>query len=158
MDIRPVPVKGLFETHLTVSDLQRSITFYKDVIGLELGLEVPDRNCAFFWIGESKRSMLGLWSIGTMPLGLVLHIAFEVTLNDLLSAPKRLRSNGIIPLSFFGQETDEPSVLCWMPAASIFFRDPDGHLIEYLAILNEPSQPSLGIISWSNWSAIRENK
>jgi lactoylglutathione lyase len=158
VDIKAVPIKGLFETHLTVSDLQLSINFYKNVIGLELGLEVPDRNCALFWIGESKRSILGLWSIGTIPLGLVLHIAFEVTLNDLLSAPKRLRSNGITPLSFFGQETDEPSVLCWMPAASVFFRDPDGHLIEYLAMLNEPSKPSLGIISWSNWSAIRENK
>ena len=158
MDIKTVPIQGLFETHLSVSDLQRSINFYKNVIGLELGLEVPDRNCAFFWIGESKHSMLGLWSIGTMPLGLVLHIAFEVTLNDLLSAPKRLRSNGTTPLSFFGHETDEPSVLCWMPAASVFFRDPDGHLIEYLAMLNETSQPSLGIISWSNWSAIRENK
>ncbi len=69
---------GLFETRLTASDLQRSITFYKDVIGLEPGLEVPERNCAFLWIGESKRSMLGLWSLGTMPLGLVLNMAFEV--------------------------------------------------------------------------------
>ena len=112
MEIRPVPIKGLFETHLTVTNLQRSILFYKDIVGLELGLEVSDRNCAFFWIGESKRSMLGLWSIETMPLGLVLHIAFEVTLNDLLIASNRLRSKGITPLSFFGQETEEPSVLC----------------------------------------------
>ncbi|MGB6594556.1 MAG: helicase C-terminal domain-containing protein [Candidatus Nitrosopolaris sp.] len=27
-----IPVKHLFETHLTVSDLQRSIRFYRDVI------------------------------------------------------------------------------------------------------------------------------
>jgi lactoylglutathione lyase len=32
-----VPVHGLFETHLTVSDLQKSIVFYRDIIGLELG-------------------------------------------------------------------------------------------------------------------------
>ncbi|HYO06869.1 MAG TPA: VOC family protein [Phototrophicaceae bacterium] len=158
MNTGPVPVQGLFETHLTVRDLKRSITFYKDVIGLELGLEVPERNCAFFWIGESKHSMLGLWSIGTMPLGLVLHMAFEVTLNDLLSAPRRLRSNGVTPLSFFGQETDEPSALCWMPAASVFFRDPDGHLIEYLAMLNEAPKPALGIIPWSKWLDHRENR
>ena len=28
--VPPVPVRGLFEAHLTVSDLQRSITFYRD--------------------------------------------------------------------------------------------------------------------------------
>ena len=28
-------VRGLFETHLTVSDLDRSIAFYRDVVGLQ---------------------------------------------------------------------------------------------------------------------------
>src|SRR5919107_5561439 len=133
----PVPVRGLFETHLTVSDLQRSIAFYRYTIGLDLGLEDPNRNCAFFWIGDAKDAMLGLWSTGTMPIALTLHIAFDVSLKDLLVAPRYLRLKGITPLSFFGEETNEPSVLCWMPAASIFFRDPDGQLIEYLAMLDE---------------------
>jgi len=100
----PVPVRGLFETHLTVSDLQRSIAFYRDTIGLELGLSVPNRNCAFFWIGDAKDAMLGLWSIGTMPIGLTLHIAFNVDLKDLLDAPRHLRLNGITPLSFLGKK------------------------------------------------------
>ena len=152
----PVPVRGLFEAHLTVSDLQRSITFYRDTIGLELGLSVPNRNCAFFWIGDAKDAMLGLWSIGTMPIGLTLHIAFNVDLKDLLDAPRHLRLKRITPLSFFGEETNEPSVLCWMPAASIFFRDPDGHLIEYLAILDEKPKPDLGIIPWNKWLASKE--
>jgi hypothetical protein len=30
------PVLGLFETHLTVRDLQRSIRFYREVVGLTL--------------------------------------------------------------------------------------------------------------------------
>ena len=47
----PVPVAGLFETHLTVGDLGRSVAFYRDVVGLELALEVPERGAAFFWIG-----------------------------------------------------------------------------------------------------------
>ncbi|HET7643807.1 MAG TPA: hypothetical protein VFK40_09885, partial [Nitrososphaeraceae archaeon] len=61
-------------------------------------------------------------------------------------------------LSFFGQETDEPSVLCWMPAASIYFRDPDGHLIEYKALLNESPKPTLGVIPYSEWINDGENK
>jgi lactoylglutathione lyase len=36
----------------------------------------------------------------------------------------------VVPLSFFGEETGEPSVIGWMPAAAVYFRDPDGHLIE----------------------------
>jgi lactoylglutathione lyase len=62
-----VPVLGLFEIHLTVSDLQRSIGFYRDIVGLQLMFEVSERNAAFFWIGDSRHSMLGLWSIGTVP-------------------------------------------------------------------------------------------
>ena len=44
----PIPIQGLFEVHLTVSDLQRSIDFYRDIVGLQLALEVSDRNAAFF--------------------------------------------------------------------------------------------------------------
>ena len=148
---RCVPVRYLFETHLTVSDLQRSIEFYRDVIGLQLAFEAPQRNVAFFWIGESGRSMLGLWSIGSAPLGLILHLAFDVLLDDLLDAHKALKARGITTFSILGEETIEPSVICWMPAAAIYFRDPDGHLLEYLTMLNEDPRPDLGIISWSEW-------
>jgi len=44
--------------------------------------------------------LLGLWSLGSAPLGLTLHVAFEVAMNDLLDAPKRLEAQGITPLSF----------------------------------------------------------
>ena len=148
---KPISVRRLFETHLTVSNLRRSVKFYQDIVGLQLALEVSDRNAAFFWIGESKNSMLGLWSIGSMPMGLNLHIAFEVTLDDLLESSNRLKSNGITPLSFFGIETTEPSVIGWMPAAAVYFRDPDNHLIEYLAMLDGTPRPDLGIIPWSEW-------
>jgi lactoylglutathione lyase len=148
-----IKIRGLFETRLTVSNLQRSIDFYRDVVGLELALEVHERNSAFFWIGDSRRSMLGLWSVGTVPLGLTLHVAFEVTMNDLLDAPTWLKAQGITPISFFGVETLEPSVIGWMPAAALYFRDPDGHLIEYLTMLEKEPRPELGIIPWSEWIA-----
>jgi lactoylglutathione lyase len=147
----PIRVRRLFETHLTVSDLPRSIGFYRDVVGLKLAFEAYERNVAFFWIGDSGYSMLGLWSLRTAPLGLILHLAFEVALVDLLDAPKRLKTQGIKPLSFFGVETTEPSVISWMPAASVYFRDPDGHMLEYLAMLDKKPKPDLGIISWSEW-------
>jgi lactoylglutathione lyase len=136
---------------LTVSDLDRSIAFYRDALGLPLALELPERSAAFLWVGDRERSMLGLWSLGSAPMGLSLHVAFDVALDDLLEAPERLRANGVTPLSFSGEETTEPSVIAWMPAAAVYFRDPDGHLLEYLAILDSEPQPKRGILPWSQW-------
>jgi GNAT superfamily N-acetyltransferase len=96
--------------------------------------------------------MLGLWSLGSAPMGLSLHIALKVSLGDVLGACDALRSNGITSLSFFGAAATEPSVIGWMPAAAVYFRDPDGHLIEYLAMLDEPPRPECGIVPWSDWT------
>lgn len=145
---------GLFETHLTVSDLDRSIAFYRDVVGLPLALELPERAAAFFWIGVPREAMLGLWSLGSAPVGLSLHIALKASLEDVLSACDALRSIDITPLSFFGTETTEPSVIGWMPAAAVYFRDPDGNLIEYLAMLDQPPHPARGIVPWSRWASM----
>jgi len=148
-----VPVHGLFEAHLTVSDLPRSVAFYRDVVGLSVALEVPDRGATLFWIGKPGQAMLGLWSLGSAPMGLSLHVAFTVSLNDVLDASERLCSRGVTPLSFFGTETTEPSVIGWMPAAAVYFRDPDGHLLEYLAMLDEEPRPGRGIMPWSQWTS-----
>ena len=152
MPERAVPVRGLFESHLTVSDLGRSVAFYRDVVGLPVAFEVPERRAAFLWCGPSGKTMLGLWSLGSTPMGLNLHVAFDVELQHVLDAPARLRALGVRPLSFFGQETDEPTVIGWMPAATVYFRDPDGHLLEYLAMLDTDPRADLGTIPWSEWT------
>jgi GNAT superfamily N-acetyltransferase/catechol 2,3-dioxygenase-like lactoylglutathione lyase family enzyme len=147
----PVPIGGLFEAHLTVGDLGRSVAFYRDTVGLSLALEVPERGAAFLWLGEPGESMLGLWSLGSAPVGLSSHVAFSASLDDVLTACERLRGLGVTPLSFFADETTEPSVIGWMPAAAVYFHDPDGHLLEYLAMLDEPPRPDAGILPWSAW-------
>ena len=147
-----VAATGLFETHLTASDLGRSVTFYREVVGLPLALELPERGAAFFWIGAPGEAMLGLWSLGSAPVGLSLHLAFKATLDDVLGACARLRSLGVTPLSFDAIETAEPSVIGWMPAAAVYFRDPDGHLLEYLAMLDEPARRERGIVTWAHWT------
>ena len=143
---------GLFEAHLTVGELGRSIAFYRGVVGLELAFESPDRDAAFLWIGAPGNSMLGLWTAGHAPQSVSLHLAFRTSIADVLGACEHLRSLGVTPLSFSTTQTDEPSVIGWMPAAAVYFRDPDGHLLEYLAMLDEAPRPDLGILSWSQWS------
>jgi catechol 2,3-dioxygenase-like lactoylglutathione lyase family enzyme len=148
----PVPVSGLFEAHLSVSDLNRSVAFYRDVVGLTVAYEVPERGAAFLWIGVPGESMLGVWALGSAPIALSLHVAFRTSVENVLHACQRLRAVGVTPLSFFTEETDEPSVIGWMPAAAVYFRDPDGHLLEYLAMLDTPPRPEAGIVAWSSWA------
>jgi len=151
------PPAGLFEAHLTVDDLARSFAFYQG-IGLELAHEESERGAAFLWIGAPGEAMLGLWTTGSAPIALSLHVAFGTSLDHVLAAADELRSAGITPLSFFGTEADEPSVIGWMPAAAIYFRDLDGHLIEYLAMLDEPARPDTGIVPWSTWRMPRSTR
>jgi lactoylglutathione lyase len=146
-------IQGLFETHLTVRDLERSLAFYRDRLGLTVAHRVPPRNAAFLWLGAPGRAMLGLWGVGSAPLGLQLHLAFAVCLDDVVAAPARLRQQGITPLSFSGEPTDEPVVLGWMPAAAVYFNDPDGHSLEYLAMLPEPAHPEAGAVPYRAWLA-----
>src|SRR4051794_24383806 len=142
---------ALFEAHLTVADLVRSTAFYSEVAGLQLAYRLPERGAVFFWIGGRGRSVLGLWASGSAPMSMRLHVAFGASLEDVLASCERLRAAGVTPLSFFGTETAEPSVIGWMPAAAVYFEDPDGPMIEYLAMLADPPRPELGIVPWSQW-------
>ena len=148
-----VPIRGLFEAHLTVSDLERSIAFYRDVLGLKLAHRIPARQVAFFWVPASDKAMLGLWSIGTSPLRMRLHIAFDVALPQVFESIAALRRAGLTPRSggADGKPIDEPIVRSWMPAASVYFDDPDGHSLEFICMLDEAPRPELGQIAWSEW-------
>jgi lactoylglutathione lyase len=146
-----IAVQGLFETHLTTSDLDRSVQFYRDVIGLRFAHLSPTRSAVFFWVGSGHQAMLGIWAGGAGPQQLRLHTAFRVSVADVLSAPVALQAAGVTPLDFDGARTTEPVVLAWMPAVSVFFRDPDGHLLEYIAMLPDEPQPQRGVVPWSAW-------
>jgi catechol 2,3-dioxygenase-like lactoylglutathione lyase family enzyme len=146
------PVDRLFEAHLTVSDLEASIEFYRDRVGLELAHVIPARQAAFFWVGARGTTMLGLWAGGSAPQKTTTHIAFVARRDDVVAAPRALQSAGITPLDFDGRPTDEPVVLAWMPAASIYFHDPDGHLLEYIAMLPEDPRPDRGVLRWHEWT------
>jgi lactoylglutathione lyase len=149
---RPPVVAGLFEAHLLVSDVSASTCFYRDVVGLDVAHVMPDRDGALLWAGGRGTSMIGLWASGSAPIGLRLHLAFSVSLAAVLAAPRWLRSVGVEPLSFFEQPTQQPSVIGWMPAAAVYFKDPDAHLLEFIATLDEPPRAELGIVDWESWS------
>jgi lactoylglutathione lyase len=147
-------MKDLFEVHLTVADLDRAVAFYRDAVGLQVARIDPVRQAAFLWIGGAGNAMLGLWNGGSGPQRMTSHTAFRVSVEDVIAAPRALRAAGITPLDFDGRATDQPIVFAWMPAASVFFRDPDGHLLEYIAMLPHEPRPEHGIVPWRMWERI----
>lgn len=96
--------------------------------------------------------MLGLWG-PTTTYGREFHkshFALAISLSQLLGAGERLRRSGVTCQDFRGEQTDEPSVICWMPSAQLYFRDPDGHSVEFIALLDDTPDPSF-IGSLSEW-------
>ena len=74
-----ITAQTLFEAHLAVANLDASIAFDRDVLGLELAHTTADRQAAFFWVGSRGRAMLGIWATGSAPQRITTHIAFATS-------------------------------------------------------------------------------
>jgi catechol 2,3-dioxygenase-like lactoylglutathione lyase family enzyme len=122
---------GVLETALYVDDLARAVRFYTDV--LELAPLYQDSRMSAFSVGD--RNVLLLFPRGGslqtvhMPGGTIpphdgagpLHVAFAIAKDQLAEWEARLARHGI-PIE--GRTT-------WKRGGeSIYFRDPDGHLLE----------------------------
>jgi len=146
-------ITGLFETHLMVTDLDRSMRFYQDVLHLPFAYAVPERRAAFLWIGAPGSAMLGLWG-SSAPLGLHLHLAFQMPVADIIQAVDDLRAANIVPRGFNGVPCETPCVIGWMPAIALYFSDPDGHSLEFISMLPDPPRPEIGVVSWPDWQRL----
>lgn len=122
---------GVLETALYVDDLARARAFYADVLGL--GLLYQDARLCAFAVGT--RSVLLLFPRGgalktvTMPGGTIpphdgsgpLHVAFAIAAGELGAWEAHLARHEIAVEG----RTEWPR-----GGRSVYFRDPDGHLLE----------------------------
>ncbi|MDQ0430309.1 catechol 2,3-dioxygenase-like lactoylglutathione lyase family enzyme [Planomicrobium stackebrandtii] len=152
-------IKGLYEAHLPVSDLDRSIQFYEG-LGLEFDHCIEGR-VAFLWI-EKEKSWLGLWQTEKVELDYhpsIRHIAFQVELEDLKISIAWLKDKGISARKAFGFEPTEPFV---MPNdgyghAKVHFDDPDGNSLEFICKV-EKNNPDLNEnMYWSDWEKFNQS-
>ena len=80
------------------------------------------------------------------------HFAFECEVDFILNdSIKHLKSHGLTPRNFLKNGIEVPMVFCWMPAISIYFDDPDGHSLEFIAVLDGESKPENGILTFEEW-------
>ena len=126
-------VGGILETALHVADLSRSAEFYRRLFGFGTLLE----NERLVALDVAGRNVLLLFLEGAttepfvVPGGVIpphggsghLHLAFSIAAADLGPWRGRLESEGI-PVE---------SEVSWPGGAtSLYFRDPDGHLVELI--------------------------
>jgi lactoylglutathione lyase len=74
---------------------------------------------------------------------------------EVIEAVDKLRQLGVTPLDFDGKPTQQPVVLAWMPAVSIYFQDPDGHSLEFISMLDEKPEADLDVLNWQDWEQRR---
>ncbi len=143
-------IKGLYETHVQVSDLENAIEFYTKVLGLEFAHKEENRRIAFLWIGKNKESMLGLWeqkeNLQTR------HFAFTADKEDILNySVEFLKNQNLKPYNVLKDGIEKPMVFAWMPALAIYFNDPDGNQLEFISVLDGDGKPELGVLSYEEW-------
>ncbi|WP_299115655.1 VOC family protein [uncultured Winogradskyella sp.] len=151
-------IKGLYETHLFVENLERSVDFYKNTLGLKQCRFSQERKIAFFWIGEDKQFMLGLWEKPKEKID-IRHFAFECDPDWVLNESVNfLKARNIKSWNFLNDDKEVPMVFVWMPAISIYFNDPDGHDLEFIGILEgkTKSDKERRVVTYEEWLAIKE--
>ncbi len=146
-----IMIKGLFETHIYVENLERSIDFYSNVLGLTQCHYEEGRRIAFFWIGKPQEAMLGIWEKPKTEID-IRHFAFRCEVVDVLDkSVSFLTQHNLKPYNFLKSDDAAPMVFAWMPAVAIYFNDPDGHALEFIAILAGEARPELGVIAYGEW-------
>ena len=152
-------IKGLYETHLHVENLERSIDFYTNILGLELYLLEEERRAALFWVGQTGKNMLGLWEKPKDDID-VRHFAFECdwewVLNDAVSF---LKSHHLNFWNFLNDDSEAPMVFVNIPAFAIYFTEPDGHYLEFIGKLPGKYRPEKGslVLSYQDWLELENN-
>ncbi|KEO81676.1 VOC family protein [Tumebacillus flagellatus] len=146
-------IYGLYEAHLHVTNLERAAEFYEKVLGLKLGHHEEKRRANFYFFDENKNHMLGVWEIAPEQFRRE-HVAFHSTVEDIKRAAAFFDEHGIETRNFDNTGKTPLKVIAWMPAISIFFKDPDGHSLEMLAMLPDEPKPELGVVPWAEWEAM----
>ncbi|WGH75939.1 VOC family protein [Tenacibaculum tangerinum] len=151
-------IKGLYETHLDVENLENSIEFYTEILGLKQCRYDEERRIAFFWIGKDKQAMLGLWEKPKDEISLR-HFAFQCDPEWIINKSiDFLKSHNLNYWNFLQNDNEQPMVFCWVPAVSIYFTDPDGNYLEFIGVLSGKTMPNeeKRVVTYKEWLQIKD--
>lgn len=132
----------ILHTMLRVGDLERSVKFYQDVLGMRLlrTSENPEYKYSLVFLGyddEDKSAVLELtynWGVSEYELGTAYgHIAIGV--DDIYATCEAVRASG-------GNVTREAGPVKGGSTVIAFVEDPDGYKIEFIE--NKSTKSGLG--------------
>ena len=122
----------ILHTMLRVGDLERSVAFYRDVLGMELisRRDYPDGKFTLAFLGygrnpeQAEIELTHNWGVDTYELGTAYgHIARGVA--AIKGACEKIRAAG-------GKITREPGPMKHGTTVIAFVQDPDGYKIELI--------------------------
>jgi lactoylglutathione lyase len=122
----------ILHTMLRVGDLERSVKFYTEVLGMKLlrTTDRPEQKYSLAFVGydsEERSAVLELtynYGVGRYDLGSAFgHVAIEVP--DVKSSCEKVRARG-------GKVTREPGPVKGGTTVIAFVEDPDGYKIEFI--------------------------
>ena len=149
---RPLIHHGFYEVFIPVTNIDQSRKFY-DKLGFQVGWRDQSLSALLLYDDRGTRSMLGLNQVAVVHR--LHHISFRVFHDDADRMVHYLEDKGIATThpskSQMQGPMKEPIVHGWMPAASVFFKDPDGHLLELIADLPDPPRPEVFYCPLSEW-------
>ena len=136
-------IKGVAEIVINVQNISASTKFYQEVLGFELHSQFPDTEPTIvfltvaeldsalghgghpqlFALVDPKRHTHDSYMGVDNQRSSLNHLAFEIDREDFESEKQRLQSLGLVV-----KTTDFPH----MQATGMFFRDPEGNLIELI--------------------------
>jgi catechol 2,3-dioxygenase-like lactoylglutathione lyase family enzyme len=126
-------IDGVVETAIHVDDVARSADFYQRLFGFEK-LACDDRFCSFAVPGNAVFLLFkkgGSLAPIRIPGGMIpphdgsghMHFAFKISAESLAACERELAEHGVAIES----RVDWPR-----GGTSLYFRDPDGHLVELI--------------------------
>jgi lactoylglutathione lyase len=138
------PLAGLQPGHggLNVTDLDRSVDFYRAVLGLVLVRASDEAGRRYAFLGDGRRVLLTLWqqSEGRFDAGRpgLHHLAFQVDdVAQLRDLERRLRERGAV-LLYDGIVPHEEGA----DNGGLYFEDPDGTRLEVYAPTGAGGRPA----------------
>ena len=116
-------ISGVYEVAVRVKELARAEAFYRNILGLDVGVRDDSRNWLFLRAGGDAGMIVLQEDQGDWPTQ---HFAFTVDEAYIKTAAATLREKGVT--------VKGPVYHQWVPAWSLYFSDPDGHELELLAL------------------------
>jgi catechol 2,3-dioxygenase-like lactoylglutathione lyase family enzyme len=155
---------GINHVALVCSDMERTVHFYRDILGMPLikSLDLPDGagqhfffdaghgDCvAFFWFADAPDRVPGISSPGAIPgigditsaVSTMNHLAFHVPAEKFDAYRQRLKDKGVrVGPVLNHDESEMQASMTVHPGVyvrSFYFQDPDGITLEFACWVKE---------------------